>query len=378
MEKRTLDKLGIETSLLGFGCMRFPVTSDGKIDEAEAEKMLDKAMAAGVNYYDTAYVYHDGDSEIFTGKVLKKYPRDSFYLATKLPVWLVKTAEDVDKYCEEQLQKLQTDYVDFYLLHNIGIDAWNRFKDLGGVERLEALRTAGKIRYIGYSCHDSYEGFEAVLNDYDWDFCQLQFNYMDTEEQAGMRGYELTVQKQIPLIVMEPVKGGTLASFADDITEKFRAMDANASVASFALRWVGTHPNVKIILSGMSTMEQVEDNLATFAAFKPLSETEKAGIEDIVATMRSRVQNGCTGCRYCMPCPFGVDIPGSFRAWNTYHMYENYNNVKWAWENDIGDAHQPKNCAECGKCETACPQKIAIREDLKKVQADLDKKEMLR
>lgn len=378
MEKRKLDKLGIETSLLGFGCMRFPVTADGKIDEAEAEKMLDKAMAAGVNYYDTAYVYHGGDSEIFTGKVLKKYPRDSFYLATKLPVWLVKTAEDVDKYCEEQLQKLQTDYVDFYLLHNIGIDAWNRFKELGGVERLEALRAAGKIKYIGYSCHDSYEGFKAVLNDYDWDFCQLQFNYMDTEEQAGMRGYELTAQKQIPLIVMEPVKGGTLAGFADDITERFHAMNAEASVASFALRWVGTHPNVKIILSGMSTMEQVEDNLKTFDSFKPLSEAEQKGIEDIVTTMRSRVQNGCTGCRYCMPCPFGVDIPGSFRAWNNYHMYENYNNVKWAWENEIGDAHQPKNCAECGKCEAACPQKIAIREDLKKVQADLDKREMMR
>lgn len=378
METRKLEKLGIETSLLGFGCMRFPVTADGKIDEAEAEKMLDKAMAAGVNYYDTAYVYHGGDSEVFTGKALKKYPRDSFYLATKLPVWLVKTAEDVDKYCQEQLDKLQTDYIDFYLLHNIGIDGWKKFKELGGVERLEALRAAGKIRYIGYSCHDSYEGFAEILNDRDWDFCQIQFNYMDTEEQAGMKGYELTAEKNVPLIVMEPVKGGTLAGFAEDITDKFHAMDAEASVASFALRWVGSHANVKVILSGMSTMEQVEDNLKTFDSFKPLSEDEKKGIEDIVATMRSRVQNGCTGCRYCMPCPFGVDIPGSFKAWNNYHMYENYNNVKWAWENEIGEAHQPKNCVKCGKCEAACPQKIAIREDLEKAQADLDKKEMIR
>jgi predicted aldo/keto reductase-like oxidoreductase len=201
---------------------------------------------------------------------------------------------------------------------------------------------------------------------------------MDTEEQAGIRGYELTAEKNIPLIIMEPVKGGTLAGFADDITAKFHEMDKDASIASFALRWVGTHPNVRVILSGMSTMEQVEDNLKTFESFRPLSEEEKNGIEQIVATLRSRVQNGCTGCRYCMPCPFGVDIPGSFRAWNTYHMYENYNNVKWAWENQIGEEHQPKNCAECGKCEAACPQKISIREDLRKAQADLDRKEMIR
>lgn len=378
MEKRQMEKLGLETSLLGFGCMRFPVTAEGKINEPEAEEMLAKAMAAGVNYYDTAYVYHGGDSETFVGRALKKYPRESFYLATKLPVWLVNTAEDVDKYCQEQLDKLQTEYVDFYLLHNIGIDAWKRFKALGGVERLEALREAGKIRYIGFSSHDSYEGFAEIINDREWDFCQIQLNYMDTEEQAGMKGYELTAEKNIPLIIMEPVKGGTLAGFAEDINAKFHEMDAEASVASFALRWVGSHPNVRVILSGMSNMEQVEDNLKTFETFKPLTDAEKKGIEEIVSTMRSRVQNGCTGCRYCMPCPFGVDIPGSFKAWNNYYMYENYNNVKWAWENEIGEKHQPKNCAECGKCEAACPQKIAIREDLKKAQADLDKKEMIR
>lgn len=378
MEKRKMEKLGIETSLLGFGCMRFPVTKDGKIDEPEAEKMLDKAIAAGVNYIDTAYPYHNGDSETFVGKVLKKYPRDSFYLATKLPVWLVKTAEDVDRYCAEQLEKLQTDYIDFYLLHNIGKDAWKQFKEIGGVERLEALREQGKIRYIGYSCHDSYEGFAEVLNDRDWDFCQIQFNYMDTEEQAGLKGYELAAQKKIPMIVMEPVRGGSLAGFSEGITAKFHAMDADASVASFALRWVAGYPNIRVVLSGMSTMEQVEDNLRTFSSFKPLSEAEKQGINDIVKALRSRVQNGCTGCRYCMPCPFGVDIPGTFQAWNNYHMYENYNVVKWSWENNIGEEHQPKNCVKCGKCEAACPQKLHIREDLQKAQADLDKKEMIR
>jgi len=378
MEKRKLEKLGVETSLLGFGCMRFPVTEDGKINEPEAEKMLDKAIAAGVNYIDTAYSYHGGDSERFVGRMLKKYDRSSLYLATKLPIWAVETLEDVDKFFNEQLEKLQVEYIDFYLMHNMGIKDWNRLKEMGGVERIEELRAQGKIRYLGFSCHDTYEGFEAILNDYDWDFCQIQFNYIDTEEQAGMRGYELTARKQVPLMIMEPIKGGTLANFADDINERFHQMDPDASVASFALRWVGSFPNVRVVLSGMSTMEQVEDNLKTFGSFQPLSEAEKAGIDDIVAALRSRMKNGCTGCRYCMPCPLGVDIPGTFKAWNNYFMYENYNTVAWHWETAIGEEHQPKNCVKCGKCEAACPQKIAIREDLAKAQADLDKKEMIR
>lgn len=199
---------------------------------------------------------------------------------------------------------------------------------------------------------------------------------MDTEEQAGLKGYELAASKQIPLVIMEPIKGGTLARVPEDVKEKLRALDANASAASFALRWVGSFPNVKVILSGMSTMEQVEDNLKTFEEFKPLSDAEKEAIDGAVQTMRSRVQNGCTGCRYCMPCPFGVDIPGTFSAWNNYHMYRNYDLVSWSWECAVGEEHQPKNCTKCGKCEKACPQHLHIREDLECAQADLDKKEM--
>lgn len=376
MEKRKMEKLGVETSLLGFGCMRFPVTAEGKIDEPEAEKMLDKAIAAGVNYIDTAYPYHDGCSEPFVGKALKKYDRSSFYLATKLPAWLVQKAEDVDHYFQEQLDRLQTDYIDFYLIHNMSKDGWHRFTQLGGVERLEALQKQGKIRNLGFSFHDNYEAFEEILNARDWDFCQIQLNYMDTDEQAGMKGYELAAAKNIPMIIMEPVKGGSLAKYSEDINEKFHKLDAEASVASYALRWVASLPNIKVVLSGMSTMEQVDDNLKTFGNFKPLTEEERAVIADVVTTLRSRVQNGCTGCRYCMPCPFGVDIPGTFQCWNTYHMFQNYNVVQWGWENNIGEAHQPKNCVKCGKCEKACPQKLHIREDLEKAQADLDKKEM--
>ena len=377
MEKRKLEKLGIETSLLGFGCMRFPVTAEGKIDEPEAEKMLDKALASGVNYIDTAYPYHNGDSEPFVGRVLKKYDRDSFYLATKLPVWLVKKAEDVNRIFEEQLTRLQTDHIDFYLMHALNAGVWKSMVEIGCIERLEELKAAGKIKYLGFSFHDDYEVFEKILNYRDWDFCQIQLNYMDTREQAGLKGYALTEQKQIPLIIMEPIKGGSLAAFADDIMDKFHGLDEKASAASYALRWVGTLPNVKVILSGMSSMEQLDDNLKTFTPFQPLNEQEKKVIEEVVSLMNSRIQNGCTGCRYCMPCPVGVDIPGTFRAWNTYHMYQNYHTASWLWEHEMGEAHQPKNCIKCGKCEKLCPQKLPIREDLARAQEDLDKKEMI-
>lgn len=377
MEKRKLERLGIETSLLGFGCMRFPVNEDGKINEPEAEKMMDRAIAAGVNYIDTAYPYHGGDSEPFVGKVMKKYDRDSFYLATKLSPWMVKGLEDVDRIFEEQLSRLQTDYIDFYLMHALNRERWEELRDMGAVKRLEELKAEGRIRYLGFSFHDGYDVFEEILNYRDWDFCQIQLNYMDTEEQAGMKGYELTEKMGVPLVIMEPVKGGSLAAFSGDVEDMLRAHDPGASAASFALRWVGTLPNVKVILSGMSTMEQVEDNIHTFSPFRPLSEAELKTVRDVVSILHGRVQNGCTGCRYCMPCPAGVNIPGCFSAWNTYHMYQNYNIVKGRWEREIGEAAQAKNCIKCGKCEAACPQKIAIRQDLERVQADLDKKEMI-
>ena len=377
MTKRKLEELGIETSLLGFGCMRFPLTADGKIDRPEAEKMLDKAISSGVNYIDTAYPYHGGESEPFVGEALKKYDRSTLYIATKLPVWQVETVADVDRIFAEQLERLQTDYIDFYLMHAMNKERWDKMLEIGCVTHLEELKAEGKIKYLGFSFHDSYEVFEEMIHYRDWDFCQIQLNYMDANEQAGLKGYELTAQKQVPLVIMEPVKGGSLAAFADDITDKFHALKPDASVASFALRWVGSLPNVKVILSGMSTMEQVEDNLQTFADFEPLSQQEQDTVKEVVEILNSRVRNGCTGCSYCMPCPAGVNIPRSFKLWNTYHMYQNYNMVKNAWEKDMGDEHQPKNCIECGKCERECPQKLSIREDLKKVQADLDKKEFV-
>lgn len=376
MEKRKLEKLGIETSLLGFGCMRFPTTPEGEIDEALAERMLDKAIASGVNYIDTAYPYHDGKSEPFVGRVLEKYDRSSYFLATKLPLWSVKSLEDVDRIFEDQLKRLKTDYIDFYLMHAVGKERWDVMISLGVVKRLEELKAQGRIRYLGFSFHDSYEAFEETLSYRDWDFCQIQLNYIDTEEQAGLKGYELAAKKQIPMVIMEPIKGGSLAVLAPDLEEKFHALDSQASIASYALRWVGSLPNVKVILSGMSTMEQVEDNLKTFAEFQPLNETEQRTVEETVATMRGRVQNGCTGCRYCMPCPLGVNIPRVFRLWNTYHMYCNYRMVKRGWEG-MEEKERPSSCVKCGKCEAACPQKLSIRADLVRAQEDLNKKEMV-
>lgn len=377
MEKRKMEKLGAEVSLLGFGCMRFPTNAEGKIDREKAEAMMDKAIAAGVNYIDTAYPYHGGESELFVGEVLKKYDRDSYYLATKLPLWAVHSLEDVDKLFNEQLSKLQTDYVDFYLMHAMGGSKWREMVKLGVVERLEELKAEGKIRYLGFSFHDSYEAFEEILNARDWDFCQIQLNYMDVNDQAGMKGYKLTEEKQVPLVIMEPIKGGMLANYGGDIADIFHALDKDASFASFALRWVATLPNVKVVLSGMSTMEQVDDNLKTFGDFKPMSEEELATVDKVVEILNNRVQNGCTGCSYCMPCPAGVNIPKNFRIWNTYHMYQNYNAVKWNWETEMRDEERANKCIECGKCEAICPQALQIREDLKRVMEDLEAKEMI-
>ena len=370
--KREMNNLGISTSLLGFGCMRFPTDKDGKIDEIISEKMIDDAIAAGVNYIDTAYPYHNGDSEPFVGRVLDKYPRKAYYLATKLPCWQVNSVEDAEKLFYSQLERLNKEYVDFYLLHSLSRNTWRKMVELGVVEFCEKLKAEGKIKYFGFSFHDSYEAFEEIASYRKWDFCQIQLNYMDTDEQAGIKGYQLTEKLGIPLVIMEPVKGGSLAVLPDDITNEFRKLNPNASTASWALRWVGSLPNVKVILSGMSTPEQVYDNLSTFSDFKELNDDEQKAVAGIAQMLKKRVNNGCTGCNYCMPCPAGVNIPHNFRIWNLFGIYENVNSTKWQWEHDIDDAQKAKNCVGCGKCEKACPQKLSIRDNLKTLQSQLD------
>ncbi len=367
MEYRKMENIGISTSLLGFGCMRFPTTPEGEIDEVRAEKMLDRAIAAGVNYIDTAYPYHGGKSEPFVGKALKKYPRDSFYLATKLPVWLVNSVEDAERIFNEQLDRLQTDHIDFYLLHAMNGGRYDDMVRLGIVEWGEKKKAEGKIKYFGFSFHDGYEAFEHILTARKWDFCQIQLNYRDTEVQAGLKGYALTEKLGVPLVIMEPVKGGSLTTFADDITAMFKTEKKEGSLASWALRFVGTLPNVKVVLSGMSTEEQVADNLSTFDKFEPLSEKEQQLIKDVVAAVKARVKNGCTNCRYCMPCPFGVDIPRNFSIWNNYSMYGNAGGAKWNYYHEMKAESRADQCKKCGACEKVCPQAIPIRDHLAQV-----------
>lgn len=372
MEYRKMQNIGAKVSLLGFGCMRLPLNNEGKIDENMADRMIDLAYKSGVTYFDTAYNYHNGESEKFVGKAMSKYDRNTYYLATKLPCWLVNSLEDAERIFNEQLQRLQTDHVDFYLLHALNRNTFDRMNELGVLDFCENLRKQGKIKYFGFSFHDDYDAFEHIIRSHKWDFCQLQLNYMDMEEQAGLKGYKLAEELGIPIVVMEPVKGGNLARLPQSAEQYFKAVAPDKSVASFAFRYVGSLPNVKVILSGMSTLEQVTDNLNTFDKFVPLNEEEQQAIDKVRAILRARVKNSCTGCRYCMPCPAGVDIPNNFALWNRYGMYDNKYDIIWHWENNFDESKKAKNCVKCGKCEKVCPQKIHIREDLEKLQAELD------
>jgi uncharacterized protein len=372
MEYRSLEKLGIRTSLLGFGCMRFPLDPEGNIDEERSSQMLDQAYRSGVNYYDTAYVYHGGKSEEFTGRVLEKYDRSSFYLATKLPIWEVNSIADAKRIFEEQLRRLNKSYIDFYLLHSFNRESFDRMVSLGILEFMDQLKAEGRIRYLGFSFHDEYDVFEHIISYRDWDFCQIQLNYMDTKLQAGLKGYQLASELGVPVIVMEPVKGGSIAQLPTNAASVFEAIHPGKTPASWAIRWVASLPNVKVILSGMSNMEQVMDNLDTLKQFQSLDETEYQAIETVTEILRKRVKNGCTGCSYCMPCPAGVDIPRCFSLWNDYGRYENRGEMRWQWTFNFNEAKKPKNCIECGQCEEACPQRLRIRDDLKIVQSEFD------
>ena len=371
MEYTTIDKLGIRVSRLGFGCMRYPTMPEGAIDEPRAAKMLDTAIKAGVNYFDTAYFYHGGKSEEFTARALKAYPRESYFLATKLPMSMIDSLEKAKTIFKEQFDRLKVDHVDFYLLHCLTKENWRKTLEFGILDFLKEQQEKGRIRFLGFSFHDDYDCFEQIVTYRDWDFCQIQFNYMDTNEQAGVKGYELCVSRNIPVVVMEPVKGGSLATLADDVADIFKAARPEKSVASWAMRWVGSLDNCKVILSGMSNEEQVADNLATFTDFEPLCEDEQAVVAKVSEAIRSRTFVGCTKCKYCMPCPFGVDIPRNFAMMNQFMMYNNQGSMNWTW-NDMGAEKNAAACKACGKCEAVCPQHIAIREKLAEIAAHME------
>lgn len=367
MEYREMKNTGIKPSLLGFGCMRFPLLENGKIDRIKAEEMMDVAIKAGVTYIDTAYPYHEQESELFVGEVLKKYPRDSFYLATKCSLWYIETHEDAIKMFENQLNRLQVEYFDFYLIHSLSRDLWDKALKLGVLDYLIEMKKAGKIRQLGFSFHDEFPVFEEILRYHNWDFCQIQLNYIDTDIQAGMKGVHLAEELGIPLVIMEPIKGGTLARLSDDMEAKFKQAHPEWSISSWALRWVASLDNVKVILSGMSTMGHVTDNLNTFNNFEKLNLDEQTIVKEVADMIHSRKKNGCTGCNYCMPCPFGVNIPRNFRIWNDLGVFGDVNKAKKRYFTHCPPEQRSDMCTWCGACEPLCPQSISIREDLKKM-----------
>lgn len=367
-----MEKPGMELrpSLLGYGCMRFPLKPDHTVDEEKARQLIGRAMEAGVTYYDTAWFYHDGESEPMLGRILSQYPRESYRLATKMPCSIVDSLEQAKDIFAKQFERLQTDHFDFYLLHSLSGRTWKKMCELGVVDFLEQCQREGKFRWFGFSFHDEYEAFEEILRARDWDFCQIQLNYMDQNIQAGLRGHDLALKLGVPLVIMEPVKGGLLAQPPEEVLEPLRALDPDATPSSWAMRWVGSLPGVKVVLSGMGSMEQLEDNLNTFSNFRPLSEEERAAVNETARRLAQRVKNGCTGCRYCMPCPAGVDIPKSFRIWNNMEMYQNKAATRRSWKSLASEA-RPDQCYRCGRCERLCPQHLPIRAQLAQAQEEI-------
>ncbi len=365
---RKLDNISEKISLLGLGSMRFPLKSDGEIDEEQVREMVKYAMDNGVTYYDHALFYHDFKSESLMGEILSGYDRSSFYIADKLPLWHCKTEEDVDKVFHQQLKNMQTDYFDFYLLHAVSKKYIKLFKELNVAQKFREWKKQGKIKHIGFSYHDDSETFSEAANLFEWEFALLQLNYMDIEHQQGMAGYELLKTMNIPVFVMEPVKGGNLASFNSSINQMFTNYNPDESIASWAIKWLANLDNVAVIVSGMSNLEQLKDNVQTVSNFKGLSAQELQIIEDVRKQVKNRVKVNCTGCNYCMPCPTGVNIPKAFATLNDFSMYENEKFLDWAYGLLYRDKQLPNQCVECGKCVPLCPQKLDIPKLLKEVE----------
>ena len=370
MKTRKLGRLD-ETSLLGFGCMRFPVNSDNTINEVEATKLLDYAYEHGVTYYDTAYPYHNHMSERFLGKYLATKPRDSFFVATKLPIFNVTKKEDVTEYFEEQLNNLQVDYIDYYLIHALSNDRFNDVEQYEVLEQLTEYKKLGKIRHLGFSFHDNYQAFERIINAYLWDFCQLQLNYMDMDTQAGIKGYELAKSLHIPVFVMEPIKGGTLANLPNDVRQLVDETNKSWSSASFALRYIASYDNIQVVLSGMSDMNQVIDNIQTFSDFEPFTQEQFKVAEQVEKTLKSRIAVPCTNCKYCVPCPQGVNIPQNFKLYNEGYRYDDFEKSQKSYD-QLPSQDKASHCCSCLECISKCPQNINIPFELDKVRGQFE------
>ena len=367
MNYRKFQAAGMDVSLLGFGAMRLPTLGDQKVDEEEAIRMIRYAIDQGVNYVDTAYVYHGGQSETVVGKALADGYREKVLLATKMPTWILKAPEEMERVFNEQLERLGVDCIDMYLVHGIENNRWQRVKDWKVYDYLLKLREEGKIRFIGFSAHcESPADFKEILDEYPWDFCQLQVNYMDKDLQAGVEGFEYAVSKGVPIVVMEPLKGGKLTDVVPPSVSKYwEGLGSDRTPAEWALRWVANLPGVLTILSGMSTMEQLEENLRVLSEADTgmMTEAELAAIDKAAETYNKLIVYQCTGCRYCMPCTAGIDIPSIMDFRNSCELYSK--SAKLQFQFDFFLERKPSLCTACGKCEPECPQHLEIMKVMK-------------
>lgn len=364
---RNYGKTNEKVSLLGFGLMRLPLL-DGKIDRKKSSELLDYAISRGVNYLDTAYPYHSGGSEEFLGEYLKSHNiRDNVFIATKLPSFLIKTKEDMEKYFNEQMEKLQLDYVDFYLVHALNKEYFENVKALGVFEFLDSLKAQGKIKHVGFSFHDKLEVFKEIVDSYPWEFCQIQYNILDTNYQAGEEGLRYATDRGLGLAVMEPLRGGKLASnVPKDIKDLWDSADIKRTPAQWAFKYLWNNERVNVVLSGMNDFEQIKDNIDTAETTEAnsLSKAETELIEKVKEKYISKIKVNCTACRYCMPCPVGVNIPKAFDYLNNASLFDDLSTYKDNYIKSLKDNESPTNCIKCGKCENICPQHIEIRKAL--------------
>jgi predicted aldo/keto reductase-like oxidoreductase len=373
MKYRQFGDLDWETSVLGFGAMRFPTTEEDDIDREQAVEMIRYAVDEGVNYIDTAWPYHGGESEEVVGEALKDGYRDQVKIATKFPSWELEEKEDLDKYLTKQLEKLEVETIDFYLLHALTEEHWENYKQVGldyVFNWLEEKQEEGKITNIGFSFHDRYELFEEIVDSYDWDFCQIQYNYVDTEFQAGKKGLKYADEKDIPVIVMEPLKGGILAGdLPAAMEEALEQVPAERTAADWALQWLWNQPEVTLVLSGMSNLQQVKENIASAdrAVVNSLSKEELAAVEEAAAKYMELSPVNCTGCGYCMPCPHGVAIPVMFSLYNEASIFDIKEEKLGEYTGNFEAGERAGACVACGECETHCPQNLPIIDLLEEV-----------